>query len=105
MPQGYLRDIVPIIEGAAIAIAEKIPGEGGRDGFNITLKTSRTADEIRQYYQKCLQEAEDFETFSFNDMITFSGVRSGYEFNVMISKNNLGGTEKMAIQISLTPVE
>jgi len=105
LPQGYPRDIVPIIEGAAIAIAEKIPGEGGRDGFNITLKTSRTADEIRQYYQKCLQEAEDFETFSFNDMITFSGVRSGYEFNVMISKNNLGGTEKMAIQISLTPVE
>ncbi|MCR4393694.1 MAG: hypothetical protein NUV31_04900, partial [Dehalococcoidales bacterium] len=105
LPQGYPGDIVPIIEGAVIAIAEKIPGEGGQDGFNITLKTNRTSDEIRQYYQSYLREAEDFEIFSFNDMTTLSGVKSGYEFNVMISKNNLGGNEKMAIQISLTPVE
>ena len=105
LPPEYPRDIVPILEGAAITVVEKIPVEGGLDGFNITLKTNRTTDEMRQYYQSHLCEAEDFEMFSFSDITTLSGFKGGYEFNVMIGKNNFGGTEKTAVQISLMPLE
>jgi len=105
LPHGYPGDIVPIIDGAVIAIAEKIPGEGGPDGFEITLKTDKSVEEIKEYYTSVLRESDEFEIFSYNDITTLSGIKDEYEFGIMIRKNNLGGTEKMAIQISLTPVE
>jgi hypothetical protein len=105
-PAGYPDNIVPIIDGAFIAISECIPGEDGApDGYALTLKTNTATDEAATWYTNLLKNEQDFSSFSYSGMATLSGVKNGYEFSVMVMANTLGGSEKTVIQISLTPYE
>ncbi|HSW57652.1 MAG TPA: hypothetical protein VLH15_04575 [Dehalococcoidales bacterium] len=103
---GYPSYAVPVMPEAVIAIAEKLPGlRGGNDGYTLTLKTVLSISQTVNYYEDNLWDAETIETETRDDITTFSGQKDGYEFSIMIMRNNLGGNEKTMVQITLEPVE
>ncbi len=106
LPTGYPESIVPVMDGALIAVAQRIPGDAGEgDGYTLTLKTNRTPEEVARYYTGLLQGESEFSSFSFSGITTLAGEKQGYEFSVAIMANNLGGSEKTAVQVSLVPLE
>ncbi len=106
LPDGYPDDIIPVMPGAIIAIANKLPGQdGSEDGFALTLKTHATINEAVRYYEIFLKNIPDVSSVTIKGITTLSGENYPFEFSIMVLNNNLGGAEKTIIQITLTPIE
>lgn len=104
-PKGYPNDVIKIIDGATIAMSEVIKDEETlKDGYALTLKTDLAIEEALQFYKNFLKNVPDVSTFNFNGVSTLTGEKGGYEFSIMVMQNSLGGNEKTALQIMLTPV-
>ncbi len=102
LPEGYPQDVVPISSGAFVAISETVPGESGKNGFNVTLKVKQTKEETIKNYSKLLKSSTIFDA---GGTTTITGEKGEYEYNVVISDNILGGSEKTMIQIVINPFE
>jgi hypothetical protein len=105
IPDDYPAHVIPVLQGTVVAIAERIPGDGGPDGFALSLKTNLSIDEAIEYYETFLNDIPDVESFTFSGVTTLSGAKDGYDFGILITSNQLGGTGPTMVQITLTPSE
>ncbi|SKA94958.1 hypothetical protein SAMN05443428_1173 [Caloramator quimbayensis] len=102
LPKDYPQDIFPISEDAFIAISNTVPTEDNKNGYEVTIKLKESKEEVLKKYKTLLKDAS---TFTMNGVSTMQGEKKGYEYNVMIMDNTLGGKEKTMIQIILTPID
>lgn len=102
IPEGYPQDVVPIINEAFIVKSETTRQDNGKKGYDITLKVKQTKEEILKNYSKLIK---DGTVFKIGNSTTISGEKGKYEYNVIISDNTLGGSEKTMVQIVISPFE
>lgn len=105
LPAEYPIKVVPIMEGAIIMVFEKVKEEGIEAlGYTLSYKVNATTEEILSYYKNAFSKVPGITTFTLGEVTTMTGIKDNFEINLMITKNNLGGTEKSLVQITLLPL-
>ncbi len=101
IPADYPVHIVPLPKNAVLAISE----EDEEGAVMLTLKTDMERADAIQYYRDALVETPGYEEFSMGDVWTASGTKEDYEWSVMVTINQMGGSQPTLVQITLMPVE
>lgn len=99
IPSDYPFDVVPLPKDAVTVIFET-----DTDGtIMLTLKTNMAPEEAQEYYKNALSGVQDYSSFSMGGMWTLSGTKESFEVSILVSANQLGGSELTMVQITLIP--
>lgn len=98
LPDGYPEDLVPVMAGSKVQVANKNE-ENGKISYVIMLNTSKSADEVNNYYKNVLKDAEDLSSTQINDIYSVIGVKNNQEISVSIMPDN----GKTTVQIGIVP--
>ena len=99
IPSDYPSDIVPLPKNAVAVVYET-----DTDGtIMLTLKTNMASEEVQEYYKSALSEAQDLSNFAMGGMWTITGTKESFEVSILVSANQLGGSEPTMVQITIIP--
>ncbi|NCB43147.1 MAG: hypothetical protein EOM59_11075 [Clostridia bacterium] len=99
IPADYPAHIVPLPEDAVVVLYET-----DSDGtIMLTLKTNMASEALAEYFESALSGARDLSSFSMSGMWTLTGIEDSFEVNILVNANQLGGSEKNMVQITLIP--
>lgn len=104
LPAGYPEDIVPVIDGGKIVLANKNEDADKRVSFWITVESGKEAGEVLKFYQEALKGTAEIQSSQVNNNYFVSGVKGENNFTVTIAAN-AEDNKKCNVQIFIGPVE
>jgi hypothetical protein len=104
LPAGYPEDIVPIIDGGKIVLANKNEDADKKVSFWITVESDKEAGEVLKFYQEALKDASQIQNTQVNNDYFVSGVKGSNNFTVTVAAN-AEDNKKCNVQIFIGPGE
>lgn len=102
LPDGYPKDLVPIIGGAKIILANKNQ-QNGTISYWVTLSTTKSAADTYKYYKDELKDLQEPNDMQMNNIYSLGGVKNNQQIAVIITPED---DQKVTnIQITIAPKE
>ncbi|HWP96660.1 MAG TPA: hypothetical protein VN426_07395 [Syntrophomonadaceae bacterium] len=98
LPEGYPKELVPIFAGSQIELADKNE-ENGKTTYLISLSSSKSVEDVFNYYKDVLKDAQNFNSSKTEDISSVAGVKNNLQISVMISPDD----KKTSFQIAIAP--
>ncbi len=98
LPDGYPEDLVPIVDGSKIQLANKNE-QDGKTTYLISLSSTKSAKDVYKFYQDVLKDAEDYSSSQMNDVFSVTGVKDNQQITFMIVPED----KSTSVQISIAP--
>ncbi len=102
LPEGYPEDLVPIMSGAKIVLANRNQ-QNGTTSYWVTLSTTKSAADTYKYYKNELKDLQEPNDMQMNNIYSLSGVKNNQQIGVIITPED---EQKVTnIQITIAPKE
>ncbi|MGE5422331.1 MAG: hypothetical protein ACM3QW_03635 [Ignavibacteriales bacterium] len=102
LPEGYPTDLVPIMSGAKIVLANRNQ-ESGKTTYWVTASTTESAQDTYKYYQEALKDLQDPSNMQMNNIYSLGGVKDGQQINLIITPED--DNKSTNLQITIAPKE
>jgi hypothetical protein len=99
LPDGYPKDILPVIDGAKIITAAKQDSDG-KSSYTVMCDVNKKIEDIAKYYQGKLGDLTDKTETSGTEAYMLIGKKGGYEIAVYTTKDS---EDKVILSLNLSP--
>ncbi|MCL5057252.1 MAG: hypothetical protein M1130_04495 [Actinobacteria bacterium] len=105
LPEGYPKEIVPIIDDGKIALATKNEDANKKLSFWVTVTSKKDPKEVYKFYQEALKDATETQKTEVNNDYFISGIKGDRNFTVSVSSEEKDGGKNTVVQIVVLPRE
>lgn len=99
LPEGYPKDILPIIDGGKIVLANKNEDADKKVSFWVTVSSDKPAQEVYKFYEEAVKDASETQKAQSNDGYYLAGVKGDKRFTISIDPEEKDGKKISNIQI------
>ncbi|MEN6324731.1 MAG: hypothetical protein ABFD18_00770 [Syntrophomonas sp.] len=99
LPDDYPEDLLPIIGGAKIVLANKNE-INQQSSYLISLSSSKSPQDVYDFYKDKLKDLEDLSTSQTNDLFTVNGFKGDQHLSVIITPEE---DKNSSIQLGIGP--
>lgn len=104
LPEGYPKDIVPVIDGAKIVMSAKNQDANKKITFVIALESKKEITEVGNFYKDVMENAEEKVESEVNNWISIGGKKAKNNVLIIVSDNPSDSNMKSLITISIEPI-
>lgn len=102
LPEGYPENVVPIMGGGKVIMANKNEDDQKKTSFWITVRSEKDPQEIFKFYQEAVKDDTETQKTQMNNDYFVSGVKGEREFTISVTSD--GKNQKQSvIQIFVGP--
>lgn len=98
LPDGYPKDLLPIVDNAKIVMANKNEADG-KVNYMISYTCSKSAKDVWEFYKDALKDATDLSTSQVNNVYTAGGTKGEQQLTVWISQED----KETSVNLGITP--
>lgn len=99
LPEGYPSQVVPIVDGGKVVLANKNEDADKKVSFWVTVSSEKPTQEVYKFYEEALKDASDTQKAQSNDGYYLAGVKGDKRFTVSIDPEEKDGKNISSIQI------
>lgn len=85
LPDGYPKDLLPIVDDSKIIMANKNEADG-KATYLISFTCSKKAKDVNEYYKGVLKDTTDLNTSQINEVYTLTGYKGDQQLTVWITQ-------------------
>lgn len=104
LPDGYPKDLVPIIDGGKVAASTRNEDENKHVTYSVMLFTEKDIKEVTNYYKESLKGLKEFQIMETPETTTIGGQNEDYTIFVFAGVDNSEDTPRTGVNITLTPI-
>ena len=102
LPSDYPKDLVPIVDGAKINMANRNEN-AGKITYWVAYFTDKTPKEVNSFYQDALKALTEPQKAEMNGSYNISGTKDGKIIGVIITTEENDGKKQTLVNITITP--
>lgn len=99
LPEGYPSQVVPIVDGGKIVLANKNEDAEKKVSFWVSVTSDKSTREVYKFYEEALKDATDTQNSQSNEGCYLAGIKSGMSYTVSIHPEEKDGKKISNIQI------
>ena len=104
LPEAYPRDVVPIIDGGKVVLANKNEDADKKVSFWVVVESSKATADVYKFYQEVLKDASETQNSQTNNEYYITGTKGDNNFTVGIIPG-ADDNRKSTVQIFVGPKE
>lgn len=105
LPDDYPKDIVPIMDGARITVANRFEDTTKKASFQVVFATDKEPREAKNFYDDALKDLTESNKMDLNGTYSIGGQKSGQNIGVIIATNESDGNKQTMVTITVSPVQ
>lgn len=99
LPEGYPGEVVPVIDGGKIVLANKNEDADKKVSFWVSVTSDKPTQEVYKFYEEALKDATQAQKTQSNDSYYLAGLKGGMSYTISIDSEEKDGKKISNIQI------
>lgn len=103
LPDGYPKEVAPIIAGGNISFANKTIDDNKQPNYGVMYTVDKPFAEVLSYYKNAFKDATNKSDLESSDFHVLGGTKGAYDFGVTISPTDIDNKKGATVTISILP--
>lgn len=103
LPDGYPKDIVPIMDGSKITLASRNEDQQKKVSYWLTMSNEKDPEDVYQYYQGALTDLQEINKMESPGYYCITGAKGDSSIMVTVTEESSDKGKQSIIQIVIGP--